>query len=909
MFTRLAAALVSTLVLSNTGRSQCHEWAHDFATSGIDGVVYAYATFDDGHGPALYVGGSFGYAGEQLTSGIARWDGTHWAPVGGGVQASVRALAVYDDGSGPALYAGGSFDLAGGTVVAHGVAKWDGTSWSALVSGGVNGTSGPVHALCVYDDGAGAKLYAAGNFMHAGGQLANNIARWSSAGWEAFTSGADGYPQALTVFDEGSGPKLVVAGQFTQCGSVFASNLAQYDGTGFAPLGQGTNGAVAALCVFDDGTGPALVAGGTFTHAGGAYVSQLARWRNGGWAAVGGGLPGAVASLASYDEGSGARLFVGGAFTQAGGQPARRLARWDGTAWSVPGALDQLNPIGGPPSLGVHDDGSGPRLYLGTDVRVGSGSWTHGIASWNGVDFDFVGPARNNVLDGTVEGFAVYDDGTGAALYATGTFGKAGGNLVNRVARWNGARWSPLAGGLATGYSYPPLTVVDHGSGPQLYAHVDVPNAGGNYSELWRWDGVSWSTVLATNPGTQIWATGVYDDGSGAALYVGGNFHSLGGVAATGIARFDGSNWSAVGGGIDGSNPAFGPSVFAVHDDGSGPVLVVGGLFETAGGQPALHVARWNGTSWSAFGAGLISMPTSFATFDDGSGARLFAGCSPQAQGILQRWDGSAWSYVAGGPNNWVHALAVFDDGSGPALYAGGSFSFVGSTVAHGFARWNGSAWSVPGDGVMLGGSSGAVRALQVFDDGTGGGPDLFVGGNFSNTGGVRSAYIGKWRGCNAPIASFCHGDGGDLPCPCWNNGASGHGCANSANAAGAQLSWSGSTNPDTLVLASSGELASALSIFLQGSQQTAHVPFGDGLRCVSGTLKRLYVRNASGGSVSAPLAGEPSIRARSAALGDTILSGTSRGYQVYYRDPQAAFCSAPTGGSFNITNGVVVHW
>jgi hypothetical protein len=209
----------------------------------------------------------------------------------------------------------------------------------------------------------------------------------------------------------------------------------------------------------------------------------------------------------------------------------------------------------------------------------------------------------------------------------------------------------------------------------------------------------------------------------------------------------------------------------------------------------------------------------------------------------------------------------------------------------------------------MLGGTGGAVWALQVFDDGSGSGPELFLGGNFTATGGVESPWVGKWRGCAGPIASFCHGDGADIACPCWNNGAAGRGCANSTNPAGAQLVTSGSTNPDTLVLASSGEISSALSIFLQGDQQAAHTPFGDGLRCVAGSLKRLYVRNASAGSVQAPIAGEPSISARSAALGDPILAGTVRYYQTYYRDPQLSFCAAPQGSSFNVTNGVVVHW
>jgi hypothetical protein len=84
---------------------------------------------------------------------------------------------------------------------------------------------------------------------------------------------------------------------------------------------------------------------------------------------------------------------------------------------------------------------------------------------------------------------------------------------------------------------------------------------------------------------------------------------------------------------------------------------------------------------------------------------------------------------------------------------------------------------------------------------------------------------------------------------------------------------------------------------------------FGDGLRCVSGVLKRLYVKSASGGTASAPGPGDPSITAQSAALGDPIVSGQTRGYQAYYRDSSASFCPSPSGGTFNVSNALLVLW
>ena len=151
----------------------------------------------------------------------------------------------------------------------------------------------------------------------------------------------------------------------------------------------------------------------------------------------------------------------------------------------------------------------------------------------------------------------------------------------------------------------------------------------------------------------------------------------------------------------------------------------------------------------------------------------------------------------------------------------------------------------------------------------------------------------------------FC-GPGWDpavlVPCGIHGNGAPYHGCRNSADIQGAALTVeSGDAGADDVVLIAYGERPGALSIFLQGPWKTAvGLSFGDGVRCVSGTLKRLYSKVATGGVVTAPLSGEPSIRTRSAALGDPIPSPALRYYQVWYRDGP---------GHFNITSALQINW
>jgi hypothetical protein len=157
-----------------------------------------------------------------------------------------------------------------------------------------------------------------------------------------------------------------------------------------------------------------------------------------------------------------------------------------------------------------------------------------------------------------------------------------------------------------------------------------------------------------------------------------------------------------------------------------------------------------------------------------------------------------------------------------------------------------------------------------------------------------------------------CLGDGTGAACPCGNIGLPGHGCRNSATIRGAELAALGDASLyfDTLGLTCAFEPSGVTSIVLQGDQVITPAFFGDGLRCTGGSLKRLFVLNANAtGSLIAPPNGQPSIAARSAALGDPLTAGAQRVYQVYYRDPDANFCPEPQGSSFNVSNAVVIQW
>ena len=877
-------------------RAQCLDWDERFFITGTSSIVSALAGFDDGTGPALYAGGGFTTAGETTVNRIAKCDGATWFPLGSGVGGfGLGALTVFDDGGGPALYAGGSFTSASGVLVNH-IAKWDGSSWSALGSGM---GSDQVDALAVFDDGGGPALYAGGDFFTAGGASALRIAKWDGASWSPLGAGMNGDVYTLAVFDDGGGPALYAGGFFTTAGGLPANRVAKWDGSSWSPLGSGVDASVLALAVFDDGGGPALYAGGQFTIAGGGSASRIAKWDGSIWSALGSGANNNVRALTVFDDGGGSALYVGGQFTLAGGITAGRIAKWDGSSWwNVGGGFDNFVS-----ALMAFDDGEGPALYAGGAFATAGGTVVNRVARWRGSAWSPVdagmGVSGFPSSEPRVLATAVHDDGSGSELYAGGKFTHAGGTSATYIASWDGTSWSSVGGGMND--STWALAEFDDGGGPALYAGGFFTSAGGASATTYlaKWDGSSWSSV-GGGVNSHVYALAVFDDGGGPALYAAGVFSFAGAVSALHIARWDGANWSPLGGGIN--NVVY---ALAVFDDGAGPALYAAGGFTQAGGVTANRVAKWDGSAWSALDSGLSDWARTLCVFDDGGGPALYAGGNfTVAGGVsaerIARWDGAGWSAVGsglGGFPPYVLASSVFDDGFGSRLYVGGSFFSVGGVAAKNIAKWDGTAWSAVGAGVH-----GDVSALGSFDDGRDGAPDLYVGGLFTLPSLQAASAMEMWHGCE-PGTPGCFGDGLDpvqtVECPCGNIGEPGHGCtAFPPSLGGARLFATGSVNPNTVVLRCEDVVNNTLCTFLRSFDNNATgLEFGDGVRCVDPPLLRFGQQN-SGQTGNAPFT--------VAVPAPTEIPGSTLHYLVQYRNPTGGWC---TPALFNASNGYTIVW
>ncbi len=422
-----------------------------------------------------------------------------------------------------------------------------------------------------------------------------------------------------------------------------------------------------------------------------------------------------VFDLVVFDNGLGPALYAVGGFQRANGRLVDGFARWDGYHWTGLGDPFGTWGSGGATALAVFDDGTGAAIYAGGISSDPQGGGRPIVAKWSGGAWTVIGLLSNPTPNSPVTALAVFDDGSGAALYASGGFDTAYGLRVNSIARWDGTSWQPLAGPHGVGLDEPAfaLEVWDDGGGEALFVGGWFAVAGGvEVNGVAKWDGTEWEALSGpAGVGTDgvVRAFEVWDDGTGPALFAGGTFNDAGGIFTNHIAKWDGSAWSPLTGssgtGIAGGS--FDVESLAVHDDGSGPQLVVGGDFTLAGGIDARNIARWSGSEWSAlegpFANGTAAIVRTLATFDDGGWPMLFAGgdfdlAGGRTVGKIARWDGAAWSPLSSptghGLGSAATALAVYDGGGGPEVIAGGTFAGVGEIPASAVAAWNGSSWS-----------------------------------------------------------------------------------------------------------------------------------------------------------------------------------------------------------------------
>ncbi len=649
---------ISVGLWSAAAAAQCGtQWQPDPGQAGTTGYFLSTPWDPDGAGPSapvLVVGGPFQTIGACAANRLATYDPVQrtYAPLGPGANGIVTALLVLANGD---LVVGGAFTSIGG-IAAPGLARCTAGAWTAIGPA----TAAPTNASLLLEMPNG-DLIAAGEFTSIAGVPANRIARWNGSAWSAMDVGFSNGVTALAVRPNG---ELFAAGALGQStGNNVMQGVARWTGTGWATVGAGLPyGTVTSLCLHSNGD---LLAGRWAATA----IESVARWNGSSWSYVGPSSPSGATNVSALLEEPGGDVVAIG--TRSTGP---LLLRRTGTSWS------QLNsgnePAAWQPST-IARTATGELLigvaawFCAFQTRFANGSWQLDVHGFDyrianlavAADGAVVAAGYFTVANGVIAPFLARRDGgtwqplaggTNAPVRAmdmlpdgdlviAGDFTRAGGVATSGMARWNGTQWSSLPS------LQPIVFALAHASSGELYAAHYVPQSS-RYSVARSVGGGAWTELVAPpyfdGP---VSAVAVLPNGD---VIAGGAFTSAGFTSVDRVARWNGTTWSSLGGGMN-------QEVHALRVLASGE-LVAGGSFTTAGGAAALHVARWDGTAWAALGGGPGGAVTALAELPDG---HLLAGGEFANGQALMRWDGATWTPFGAPSPGPVWALAVAPDG------------------------------------------------------------------------------------------------------------------------------------------------------------------------------------------------------------------------------------------------------
>jgi trimeric autotransporter adhesin len=564
--------------------------------NGVEGVVNALAV--DGRGNLYVV--LFTEEPDKYPYLIKKWDGSAWSVVGrveyGYVQ-GVNDLVVDSEGN---LYACGSFDTIS-SIPASKVAKWDGHAWSALGSGLRGGESLYASELaCI-----GKDLYVYGSFDTAGSTAIRNVAKWDGKSWTAVGNAV--FNEILDIETDKQGSLYLTGDMKTNDSLVRA--IAKWDGNAWTVLYKSLKRET-----FEGGFEPRGVmvdgSGNLFTDPG------FLQWRGNSWTPVcpENGVDGDVSNFA-IDPTSG-NLYASISYGEvsrpvAGNAIVNYAARWDGISWSALGEVPGISENPGYMANALAFDKNGILYAIERDDHSSASETRYRIVKWNGASWSFVdsvSPGRRI--------YALAIDSMGN-LYAGGEFESIGAINAKNIAKWDGSSWSGLGEGIP-GKLVRAIVCATNGN---VYAGGAFDMAGSAVAHnIAKWDGNAWSGLgegIQIEPDVYIPVFALTLDGKGN-LYAGGGFSVAGTVAAANVAKWDGAVWSALEEGIqkemNGTNNL---PVSALACDENG-YLYAGGQFNLAGSVQASGIAKWDGSAWSALGSGVCNL-----FYDDEGDPRL----------------------------------------------------------------------------------------------------------------------------------------------------------------------------------------------------------------------------------------------------------------------------------------------
>lgn len=295
--------------------------------------------------------------------------------------------------------------------------------------------------------------------------------------------------------------------------------------------------------------------------------------------------------------------------------------------------------------------------------------------------------------------------GANSSVYTT-----EGTISVGYAGVWDGTSgasgWTTLDGGIQTGWGRGMYVVNEN----HIYCYGNFSSIGsaqnlsyGTNFNIAKWNGTQWE-ALGTLGATNNEIGDVCYDEENNILYVVGKFTQVYGISANYVARFDGTNWSAL-------NNGGNSYVYSCTLDGDKNLYVCGtfgGMTNSSFVNYTMGIARFNYASqlWESIGTGNIRT-TWDAVYSASNNSVYFCGSFAHTNSVtdtklLARYSITDNQWYSLGAFNGANDSTIYDIAivNGNEIYAGGYFESNGNDVAY----YDGSTWTGMGlnDGYTL---------------------------------------------------------------------------------------------------------------------------------------------------------------------------------------------------------------
>lgn len=276
-------------------------------------------------------------------------------------------------------------------------------------------------------------------------------------------------------------------------------------------------------------------------------------------------------------------------------------------------------------------------------------------------------------------------------------FNYIGPKRVRGIASWNGSVWDSLSSGINThdilnNPNNPFGTLINciRYNGKLLVGGIFQSIGGKNASYLATWDGARWDSLPFRAFDFQNTNAGVYSFiNFQNKLYIGGVFDTIQGQPANGLATYDATGFHPV------SLPLNSQAYINTMSIYNGE-LYIGGVFTSSSNASDRCILKYNGTNWTSVGGGIkgnqcyiMSMiPLNNELYVGG----YFYQVDGNADNVVMKWDGSSWHSAGWGANTdngSVQKMLLYHDN----IYAFGRFGQAGNNPASNVAVFNGQKW------------------------------------------------------------------------------------------------------------------------------------------------------------------------------------------------------------------------